>query len=123
MFTTKKQLHLSLIKLCIVNLTSSFLFSAQSDYLEVWLDLHLNNTESMNLTLFGRYNPSTLQLHLSDDEGDGDGGEDDEGPREVSLYCLPSLDTANPSHCLLWLSRQTLAGAKAGLPWKRTTNG
>lgn len=96
--------------------------SAQSDYLEVWLDLHLNNTESMNLTLFGRYNPSTLQLHLSDDEGDGDGGEDDEGPREVSLYCLPSLDTANPIHCLLWLSRQTLAGAKAGLPWKRTTN-
>ncbi|KAM6939712.1 uncharacterized protein FYW49_009427 [Xenentodon cancila] len=95
--------------------------------LKVSVELQLNNTECLNLTLYGHGNHSSLHLHPPEDEEreTRDDNDDDDGQREVFYCCLPLLPTAtssNQSRCLLWVANQTvLTGtAKEKLPWKLT---
>ncbi|XP_008276642.1 uncharacterized protein LOC103354855 [Stegastes partitus] len=97
--------------------------SAVQLHLEVSVKLQLGNAETLNLTLYGRSNHSSLHLHPPEEEEEPKG--DDEGQREAFYCCLPLLPTsgtANQSRCLLWLANQTVltATAKEKLPWKRT---
>lgn len=93
-------------------------------HLEVSVELQLSDAESLNLTLYGRSNHSSLHLHPPKEEEEEQKG-DDEGQKEAFYCCLPFLPTsqaANQSRCLLWLANQTVltATAKEKLPWKRT---
>ncbi|KAM4584511.1 uncharacterized protein PAE49_004034 isoform 1-T2 [Odontesthes bonariensis] len=97
--------------------------SALTLHLEVSVKLQLNSTESLNLTLYGRSNHSSLHLHPPEEE-QGEKG-DDEGQREAFYCCLsllPISKSANHSRCLLWFANQTVLTetAKEKLPWKRT---
>ncbi|XP_029993976.1 uncharacterized protein LOC115422062 [Sphaeramia orbicularis] len=96
--------------------------SAQHMNLEVSVDLQFRDAESMNLTLYGRYNHSSLHLHPPEEEEEQ---EDDEGHKDAFFYCpplLPTAQSANHNCCLLWLANQTVltVTAKEKLPWKRT---
>ncbi|XP_069553574.1 uncharacterized protein [Brachyistius frenatus] len=103
----------------IDELHSNISTSALKLHLEVSVELQLSDAETLNLTLYGHSNHSSLHLHPPEEEGD------DEGPREAFYCCLPlqlASEPTNQSHCLLWLANQTVltATAKEKLPWKRT---
>lgn len=94
-------------------------------HLEVSVELQLGDAETLNLTLYGHSNYSSLDLHPPEEQGEEeDKKKGDEG--QTAFYCclpvLPTSELANPSRCLLWLANQTLstATAKGKLPWKRT---
>ncbi|XP_069553570.1 uncharacterized protein [Brachyistius frenatus] len=106
----------------IDELHSNISTSALKLHLEVSVELQLSDAETLNLTLYGHSNHSSLHLHPPEEEGD------DEGPREAFYCCLPlqlASEPTNQSHCLLWLANQTVltATAKEKLPWKRTQKG
>lgn len=90
------------------------------------MELRLDNAKTLNLTLYGHSNYSSLDLHPPEEE-DKDKRKDDEGQK--AFYCclpvLPTSESANQSRCLLWLANQTVstATAKEKLPWKRTQKG
>ncbi|XP_029363702.1 uncharacterized protein LOC115047113 isoform X2 [Echeneis naucrates] len=94
-------------------------------HLEVAVELQLYEAETLNLTLYGFSNHSSLDLHPPEQlEEEDDNEKGDEG--EKALYCClpaqPSLESASQSRCLLRLANQTVltATAKEKLPWKRT---
>ncbi|KAF7666232.1 hypothetical protein LDENG_00114490 [Lucifuga dentata] len=93
-------------------------------YLEVSVELQLGDAHTLNLTLYGLSNHSSLYLHLPEQENEEE-EEDVKGQKEA-LYCcfttLPTSESTNHSCCLLWLANQTVltATAKEKLPWKRT---
>lgn len=85
------------------------------------MEFQHDDTEILNLTLYGRSNHSSLYLHLPEEE-DEQKKTGDEG-QEKSFYCCLPSEFANQSHCLLWLSNQTVLTAKEKLPWKQTLKG
>lgn len=94
--------------------------------LEVSVSFQLNDTETLNLTLYGHSNRSFLHLQPPEEEEDPMGDDADQG--EAFYCCLPLIPTsnsANQSHCLLWLANQTvLTGSETErLPWKRADRG
>ncbi|KAM9770198.1 uncharacterized protein ACNS7B_008434 [Menidia menidia] len=97
--------------------------SANRLNLEVSVQLQLNKKETLNLTLYGRNNHSSLHLHPPEEEEDEMA---DDGGRREALYCclspLPVSKSANHNQCLLWFANQTVLNetAKEKLPWKRT---
>lgn len=103
--------------------------TAYESHLEVSAELHLPNAETLNLTLYGRSNHSSLHLYPPEDEEEEEenkGG--DEGQRKAFYCCLPFLpnsESPNQSRCLLWFTNQTVwnSTAKEKLPWKRTQKG
>lgn len=106
-----------------------FLDTLVQEHLEVEVELQLGDAEPLILTLYGQSNHSSLDLVPPEEqEEEEDEKKDDEG-HKAFYCCLPgpptSLDSANQSHCLLWLANQTVssATAKAKLPWKRTQRG
>ncbi|XP_047433317.1 uncharacterized protein LOC125003426 [Mugil cephalus] len=109
--------------------------SAPEFYLEVSVEIQLSDAETLNLTLYGHSNHSSLRLHPPEEEeveveeveevAPSREKGDDEGRSEAFFCCLPLLpasESANQSRCLLWLASQTVltATAKGKLPWKRT---
>lgn len=98
-------------------------------HLEVSVELQLRDAETLNITLYGRSNHSSLHLHPPEEEEEEEKKkEDDEGQRKAFYCCLPvppTTDSANQSRCLLWLANQTVltATAKEKLPWKRPQKG
>lgn len=99
-------------------------------YLEMSVELQLEDAESLNLTLYGRSNHSCLYLYPPEEEEEEEEKKrkDDQGQNEAFYCCLPAPPTsesANHSHCLLWLANQTVLNAtvKEKLPWKRTQTG
>ncbi|XP_022061764.1 uncharacterized protein si:dkey-192k22.2 isoform X2 [Acanthochromis polyacanthus] len=115
--------------LCDTDTDMTVLYGSNSSpavklHLEMSVELQLSDAESLNLTLYGRSNHSSLHLHPPEEEEDEQKG-DNEGQKEAFYCCLPLLptsQTANQSRCLLWLANQTVltATAKEKLPWKRT---
>ncbi|XP_040001352.1 uncharacterized protein LOC120799908 isoform X2 [Xiphias gladius] len=111
----------------MAGLKSNILSSATAlkVHLEVSVELHLGNEDTLNLTLYGHSNYSSLDLHPPEEqEEEEDKKKGDEGQK--AFYCclpvLPTSESANQSRCLLWLANQTVstAAAKEKLPWKRT---
>ncbi|XP_044047095.1 uncharacterized protein LOC122873874 [Siniperca chuatsi] len=103
----------------MAELHSNISSSALKVDFEVSVELKLRDAETLNLTLYGRSNHSSLNLHPPDEEKEDDGGK-----RKAFYCCLPAPPTsesANQSRCLLWLANQTLltVPAKEKLPWKR----
>ncbi|XP_029913645.1 uncharacterized protein LOC115363514 isoform X2 [Myripristis murdjan] len=93
--------------------------------LEVSVEVQLGGAGSLNLTLYGHRNHSSLYLHPPEAEEEEEKEEEDEGRREAFYCCLPvppSSEPTNQSHCLLQLTNQTAltARVKEKLPWKRT---
>lgn len=100
--------------------------TAYESRLEVSAELRLPNAETLNLTLYGRSNQSSLHLYPPEEEEEEKGG--DEGQRKAFYCCLPLLpnsESANQSRCLLWFANQTVwnSTAKEKLPWKRKQKG
>ncbi|XP_039880258.1 uncharacterized protein LOC120728999 isoform X1 [Simochromis diagramma] len=98
--------------------------SAYESHLEVSAEFHLSNAETLNLTLYGRSNHSSLHLYPPEEEEEEEKG-GDEGQRKAFYCCLPFLpnsESPNQSRCLLWFANQTVwnSTAKEKLPWKRT---
>lgn len=96
------------------------------EHLEVEVELQLGDAEPLTFTLYGHGNHSSLDLLPPEEqEEEEDEKKGDEGCKAF-YCCLPvppnSSDSANQSHCLLWLANQTVssATAKEKLPWKRT---
>ncbi|XP_032393726.1 uncharacterized protein LOC116703188 isoform X2 [Etheostoma spectabile] len=90
-------------------------------HFEASVELQLRDAETLNLTLYGSSNHSSLHLHPPEEEKE----EDDKGQKKAFYCCLPVVPTSestNQSRCLLWLANQTLLTetAKKKLPWKRT---
>ncbi|MEQ2250227.1 hypothetical protein ILYODFUR_037738 [Ilyodon furcidens] len=80
----------------------------------------------MNLTLYGHSNHSFLYLQPPEEVEDQVG--DDADQEEAFYWCLPLIPTSNStnqSHCLLWLANQTvLTGTETErLPWQRADKG
>ncbi|XP_030587587.1 uncharacterized protein LOC115781839 isoform X2 [Archocentrus centrarchus] len=102
--------------------------SAHELHLEVSAELQLPNAETLNLTLYGRSNYSSLHLYPPEEKEEEEKEEDvgnHEGQGKAFYCCLPLVPTsksANQSRCLLWFANQTLwnSTAKEKLPWKRT---
>ncbi|XP_063739427.1 uncharacterized protein LOC134864415 isoform X1 [Eleginops maclovinus] len=102
--------------------------SALKIHLEVSVELQLGDAVTLNLTLYGQTNHSSLHLYPpeeDDNKQEEEEEEDKEGQGKAFYCCLPALpisESANQSHCLLWLANQTVltATAKEKLPWKRT---
>ncbi|CAK6972230.1 uncharacterized protein si:dkey-192k22.2 isoform X2 [Scomber scombrus] len=105
-------------------------------YLEMSVEVQLKDVESLNFTLYGRSNHSSLHLYPLEEEEEEEEEEekkkkkkkkkkDDEGQREAFYCCLPvppTSESASHGRCLLWLANQTVltATAKEKLPWNRT---
>ncbi|CAI5680290.1 unnamed protein product [Oreochromis niloticus] len=117
------KLLLLVILAFIICLPEFFTFyQAYESRLEVSAELRLPNAETLNLTLYGRSNQSSLHLYPPEEEEEEKGG--DEGQRKAFYCCLPLLpnsESANQSRCLLWFANQTVwnSTAKEKLPWKR----
>ncbi|XP_029290346.1 uncharacterized protein LOC115010069 isoform X2 [Cottoperca gobio] len=102
--------------------------SSSSDlkiHLEVSVNLQLRDAETLNLTLYGRNNHSSLHLHPPEEEDEEEEEKNNVGQRKAFYCCLPAPPTpesANQRRCVLWLANQTVltATAKEKLPWKRT---
>lgn len=90
-------------------------------HLKMLVELQFRDAETLNLTLYGHRNLSSLHLRPPEEEVDEVKKEEDEGQMKAFYCCLPA-PPSNQSRCLLWLSNQTVvtAGAKEKLPWKRT---
>ncbi|KAM8772969.1 uncharacterized protein AB9X84_013106 [Acanthopagrus schlegelii] len=94
---------------------------------KVSVELQLTVGETLNLTLYGLNNQSSLHLHPlgeKEDEKEERNQTDGEEESETFYCCLPAPPTsesANRSQCLLWLANQTVltATAKEKLLWKR----
>lgn len=110
----------------MAELHSNMSSSVLKEYFEVSVELQLRDAETLNLTLYGRNNHSSLHLHPpEEEEEDEEKKREYEGQRKDFYCCLPappSSESANQSRCLLWLSNQTVLTATANetLPWKRT---
>lgn len=109
---------------------SIYLFTDLKVYFEMSVELQLRDAGTLNLTLYGRSNHSSLHLHPPEEveEEDEEKKREDEGQSKAFYCCLPAPPTSestNQSRCLLWLSNQTVltAAAKEKLPWKRTPKG
>nr|XP_020497532.1 uncharacterized protein LOC109989961 [Labrus bergylta] len=95
-------------------------------HLEVSVEFQLRQEETLNLTLYGHNNLSSLHLHpIEGAEEEEEEKDHDEGQLKAFYCCLPVVPksrSANQSRCLLWLSNQTVlnATAKEELPGKRT---
>ncbi|XP_034714854.1 uncharacterized protein si:dkey-192k22.2 isoform X2 [Etheostoma cragini] len=105
----------------IAELQSNTSSSVLKVHFEASVELQLRDAETLNLTLYGSSNHSSLHLHPPEEEKE----EDDKGQRKAFYCCLPVVPTSestNQSRCLLWLANQTLLTetAKKRLPWKRT---
>lgn len=101
--------------------------TAYESHLEVSAELHLPNAETLNLTLYGRSNHSSLHLYPPEEEEEEEKG-GDEGQKKAFYCCLPFLpnsESPNQSRCLLWFANQMVwnSTAKEKLPWKRTQKG
>ncbi|XP_031732138.1 uncharacterized protein LOC116399263 [Anarrhichthys ocellatus] len=102
--------------------------SALKTHIEVSVELQLSDTETLNLTLYGSSNHSSLHLRPPEEEEEEEEEEerrDDEGQRRAFYCCLPvppAEEPANQRRCLLWLANRTVltATAQEKLPWKRT---
>lgn len=100
-------------------------------HFEVSVELQLTDAETLNLTLYGRSNQSSLHLHPPEEEEEVEEAEEEEkkGDEEQTkaFYCCfpatPTPQAANQSRCLLWLANQTVLTATAKLPWKRAQKG
>ncbi|XP_070777562.1 uncharacterized protein [Enoplosus armatus] len=110
----------------MAELQSNISSSALKVHLEMSVELQLRDAETLNLTLYGRGNQSSLHLHPpeGEEEEEEEKKKDDEGQKKAFYCCLPAPPTsesANQSRCLLWLANQTVltATAKETLPWKR----
>ncbi|KAM7394231.1 hypothetical protein PAMP_021044 [Pampus punctatissimus] len=106
------------------------LFMYVKVYLEMSVELQLQDAESLNLTLYSCSNHSSLHLHPPEEEEEEEKRKekDDEGQKEAFYCCLPILPASkstNHSRCLLWITNQTIltATAKEKLPWKRIQKG
>nr|XP_020479861.1 uncharacterized protein LOC109974157 isoform X2 [Monopterus albus] len=96
--------------------------SAVKIHLEVTVELQLDSSETLNVTLYGYSNYSSLHLYFPEEEEE-EKNKGDEGHKEVFYCCLPVLTSsksARQSSCLLWFSNQTLltATTKEKLRWK-----
>ena len=97
--------------------------------LKVSVELQLGEAETLNLTLYGHNNHSSLDLHPPEEqEEETEEGKADKG--QWAFYCClpgvpPAAESTNQTRCLLWLANQTVstATAEGGLPWKRTGKG
>ncbi|XP_035030872.2 uncharacterized protein LOC118120213 [Hippoglossus stenolepis] len=99
--------------------------SSSAVQLKVSVELQLGEAETLNLTLYGHNNHSSLDLHPPEEEEETDEGKGDKG--QGAFYCclpgvLPATESTNQTRCLLWLANQTVstATAEGRLPWKRT---
>ncbi|KAM3622855.1 uncharacterized protein V6R79_003975 [Siganus canaliculatus] len=108
-------------------------FSALRIHFEVSMELHLRDAETLNVTLYGLGNHSSLHFDSPEEEEEEEDEEDeehrdkkaDEGKKKAFYCCLPSTPistSANGSRCLLQFANQTdlTATARKELPWKRT---
>ncbi|XP_038569421.1 uncharacterized protein LOC119899082 isoform X2 [Micropterus salmoides] len=104
--------------------------SALKVHFKVSVELQFRDAKTLNLTLYGGSNQSSLLLNLPEEEEEEEEDEeeeknkDDEGQRKAFYCCFPASPTsesANQSRCLLWLANQTVLTAteKGKLPWKR----
>ncbi|XP_028304900.1 uncharacterized protein LOC114464665 isoform X2 [Gouania willdenowi] len=94
---------------------------ALKSYLELSVELLLNESETLNLTLYSHSYHSFLHLHPPEEEDAADA--DDKGQREAFFCCptlLPTHKSANQSCCLLGLTNHTILTPMEKLPWKRT---
>ncbi|XP_034544599.1 uncharacterized protein LOC117816442 isoform X2 [Notolabrus celidotus] len=95
--------------------------------LNVYFEVSLRHKETLNLTLFGHSNLTALHIQPPEEEEEEEGVDNDR--QLMAFYCClpvpPMSRSANQSHCLLWLSNQTVMNvtAKEELPWKRTSKG
>ncbi|CAJ1052141.1 uncharacterized protein LOC109989961 [Xyrichtys novacula] len=100
-------------------------------YFEVSVGLQLGKEEaSLNLTLFGYSNLSTLHLQppVEEEKEEEEQGDNNDGQLKAFYCCLPvppESRSSNQSHCLLSLSSRTVQNvtAKEEVPWKRTLRG
>lgn len=106
-----------------------FLASPVQEHLEVEVELQLGDAEPLILTLYGHGNHSSLDLLPPEEQEEEEGEKKGDEGCKAFYCCLPvppnSSDSANQSHCLLWLANQTVSSAtvKEKLPWKRTQRG
>ncbi|KAF3687640.1 hypothetical protein EXN66_Car003312 [Channa argus] len=111
----------------MVELRSNILNSAIKVYLKVSMEFQLDNQETLNLTLYARGNLSSLHLNSPEVEEEQEMTVDEE--QSDAFYCclpvLPTSELSNQSHCLLWLTNQTVlkATAREKLPRKWTQTG
>ncbi|XP_038128773.1 uncharacterized protein LOC119775001 [Cyprinodon tularosa] len=94
--------------------------------LEVSVSFQLNDTETINVTLYGQSNQS--DLYLNPPEEGKDQMDNGAAQGEAFYCCLPFIATsnsANRSRCLLWLANQTVLtrNETEALPWKRADKG
>ncbi|XP_074520393.1 uncharacterized protein LOC141785786 [Halichoeres trimaculatus] len=108
----------------MLELQSNISSSGLKVYFEVSVELQLRHEQTLNLTLFGHSNLSSLHL-LPPEEQEEEGND-----RQLKAFycCLPVLPkprSTTQSRCLLWLSSQTVLNltAKEGVPWERTVKG
>ncbi|XP_054460382.1 uncharacterized protein LOC129095830 [Anoplopoma fimbria] len=110
----------------MAELLSNMSSSALKTHVEVSVELQLGDAETLNLTLYGSSNHSSLHIHpLEEEEEEEEEERHDEGQRMAFYCCLPlppAAESANQGSCLLWLANQTVltATAQEKLPWKRT---
>lgn len=115
-------------------LSSIHPFTALKVHFKVSVELQFRDAKTLNLTLYGGSNQSSLLLNLPEEEEEEEEDEeeeknkDDEGQRKAFYCCFPASPTsesANQSRCLLWLANQTVLTAteKGKLPWKRPQKG
>lgn len=97
---------------------------------KVSVELQLTVGETLNLTLYGLNNQSSLHLHPLGEEDEKEERNQTDGEEESeTFYCClpapPTSESANRSQCLLWLANQTVltATAKEKLLWKRPQKG
>lgn len=112
-------------RLCFI-----YLFTGVNVYLEVSVELQLKHEQTLNLTLFGQSNLSSLHLLPPEKQEEEEVEEEVGNDRQLkAFYCCLSVRTqprsANQSRCLLLLSNQTVsnATAKEEASWERTVKG
>ncbi|XP_029015222.1 uncharacterized protein LOC114860634 isoform X2 [Betta splendens] len=91
-------------------------------HLELSVTLELDDSGTLNLTLYGRGDRGSLHPHAPEEEDERRNGSDVESP----YCCLPDPPTpgsANRSRCLLRLANRTALTAPEKLPWKRAPRG
>ncbi|KAM8880429.1 uncharacterized protein AB9W97_015259 isoform 2-T2 [Spinachia spinachia] len=100
--------------------------SALETDVEVSVELHLADAETLNLTLYGSSQRRSLHLHPPEEEEEE--GRDDQGPWTAIYCCLPvppTTQSANQRRCLLWVANRTVVTAtvEETVPWKLTQRG
>lgn len=96
--------------------------------LEVSVELQLRHEQTLNLTLFGHSNLSSLHLLPPEEQQEEEEEEDNDRQVKAHYCCLPVLPkprSSSQSRCLLWLSNQTVLNVKAKeeMPKERAVKG